>query len=155
MLSKIKRTDSTSPATINNSAQLPKKGLIPSVIAQDMNILGNLITDGPVDFGGSLNGNVNCHTLTLRASGVITGEVHAETAHIYGRVKGIVRARNVHLYSTCHIEGVIMHEALSVEDGAFIDGNFKRTDKTPGPDSVLDNDGTNIDMLENLRLITA
>lgn len=136
--------------------QPPKKGMIPSVIAQDMNILGNIITDGPVDFAGSLNGNMNCHTLTLRAAGVITGEIHADTVFIYGRVKGIIRARNVHLFASCHIEGVIMHEALSVEDGAFIDGNFKRTDKAPGLDSMMEHTETgNVDMLENLRLITA
>lgn len=134
----------------------PKKPGIPSIIANDMNILGNIISDGPIDLAGTLSGNVHCHTLTLREKGSITGEIFADSVFIYGRVKGIIHARSVHLYSTCHIEGIIMHEALSIEDGAFIDGNCKRTDKAPSLESMLEKDeGKTIDMLENLRLITA
>jgi len=106
-----------------------KKQVIPSIIAADMNVLGNIVSDGPVDFAGSLNGNIRCQALTIRATGTITGEIQADSMFIYGRVKGMLRAREVHLFSTCHIEGIIMHEAISIEDGAFIDGSCKRTDK--------------------------
>ena len=67
----------------------------------------------------------------------------------------MVRARDVHLHASCHIEGIIMHEAISIEDGAFIDGTCKRTDKLPGHDNMESGGSEPIDLLENLRLITA
>lgn len=114
----------------NNKDKLPSvSGHSPSIIAQDMRVIGNILSEGVVDFAGTLDGNVRCHTFTLRPQGVANGEIVAEAAHVYGKVKGMIRARQVHLYSSAHVEGVIMHESLSIEDGAYIDGKFKRADK--------------------------
>lgn len=101
----------------------------PTIIAQDIHVLGNIISDGVVDFAGTIDGNMRCNILTLRPQAVANGEIAADTVHIYGKVKGLVRARHVHLYSSSHIEGIIMHESLSIEDGAYIDGKCKRSDK--------------------------
>ncbi|MEJ0009311.1 MAG: polymer-forming cytoskeletal protein [Alphaproteobacteria bacterium] len=72
------------------------------------------------------------------------------------------------LYSTARVNGTIMHEALSIEDGAFIDGKLKRTDRisleddqrrlsAPTLESHNDNDEPASEaerlVLENLRLI--
>lgn len=101
----------------------------PTIIAQDIRVLGNILSDGTVDFAGTVDGNVRAGSFTLRPQGVVNGEIAADIAHIYGRVNGMIRARHVHIYSSSHIEGVIMHESLSIEDGAYIDGKFKRMDK--------------------------
>lgn len=102
---------------------------IPSVISEDMNILGNIISDGYIDINGNVEGNVKCKSVTVRERGYIRGDVVAETVNIYGEVDGLIKAKNVHLFSTCKIAGVIMHESMSVEDGAFIDGQCKRMDR--------------------------
>jgi cytoskeletal protein CcmA (bactofilin family) len=81
--------------------------------------------------------------------------------HIYGQVKGLVKARDVHLYASCKVEGTIMHELLSIEDGAFVDGKFKRTDKAIGERNrdadeapLMEEDEASINLLQNLRLIS-
>ena len=38
----------------------------PSLISRDMNILGNLITDGTVDIDGRIEGNVRASHITIR-----------------------------------------------------------------------------------------
>lgn len=101
----------------------------PTIIAQELHVLGNIVSEGVVDFAGTIDGNVRCKSFTLRPQGVVNGEISAEAVHLYGKVKGLVRAKHVHLYSSSHIEGVIMHESLSIEDGAYIDGKCKRSDK--------------------------
>jgi cytoskeletal protein CcmA (bactofilin family) len=81
-------------------------------------------------------------------------------------VRGLIRATSVHLYSSCRVEGVIMHQSLTVEDGAFIDAKFKRLgensmhgqEKTDSDSSSLsgDDDGNGViesKPLNNLRLI--
>jgi cytoskeletal protein CcmA (bactofilin family) len=110
-------------ANSNNTA--PKKGT-PSILSADMHILGNLVSEGAIDIDGSIEGNVKGNQITVRAQGKITGDITAEVVHVYGQVRGLIRAHAVHLYASSHVEGVIMYHSLTVEDGAFVDGKFKR-----------------------------
>jgi hypothetical protein len=45
---------------------------------------------------------------------------------------GRIRARRVLLAATAHVEGDILHEALSVEAGAFFEGNCRHSDNPMG-----------------------
>lgn len=115
---------------------LGKKGMQPSVIAADLNVLGNIISDGVLDIDGKIDGNVRCHTASIRSNGRVHGDIAADIVHVYGTVEGTIKAKAVMLYNTAKVVGTIMHESLSIEDGAFVDGKFKRTDKV-----FLDEDG--------------
>jgi cytoskeletal protein CcmA (bactofilin family) len=123
MLWKNKKSDAGSPTRGREKS--------PSIIAADLHVLGNITSEGQLDFAGSINGNIQCQTLTVRAQGVVNGEVVADTVIVYGRINGLIRARHVHLHSTSHIEGIVMHESITIEDGAYIDGKCKRSDKLP------------------------
>lgn len=149
------RKTNPSPATGKPAAAPTRRDAIPSIITKDINLLGNLVSEGAVDFDGMLNGNIRCATLTLRANGCVNGEVTAETVFIYGRVKGLIRARTVQLYARCHVEGIIMHEVIAIEDGAYVDGKFKRTDRTQTIEEASeDEDSGELRILENIRLIS-
>lgn len=150
-----------------------KHVLVPSVISADMHLIGNVISpEGALDIDGQINGNVRCHTVSLRENGKVVGDIVAEQIYIYGIVEGTVKARSVTLYSTARVTGSIMHENLSIEDGAFVDGKFKRTDRIADEElfakrieqssSIFTNDNDNdngdaseaeLIVLENLRLI--
>lgn len=139
---------------------------IPSLISADLHILGNIISDGLVDIDGSVEGNVKAGQVTIRPNGRVVGDVVAETVHVYGKVRGLIRAQMVYLYSSCHIEGVIMYKSMTVEDGAFVDGKCKRIqDKVMGSgDSPsmprleiadMSDDYDSEPMGKNLRLISS
>ncbi|MDX1974581.1 MAG: polymer-forming cytoskeletal protein [Rickettsiales bacterium] len=136
-----------------------KRETIPSIMAQDVSVLGNIVSDGVLDFDGTIDGNIRCKALTVRGRASIKGEVIADTIHVYGKINGLVRARSVHLYATARIEGIIMHENLTIEDGAFIDGKLKRTDKISDGSSdstlIYNEPDSSVNVLENLRLISA
>lgn len=100
-----------------------------SVISEDLNILGNLISEGYIDINGHIEGNVKCDSLTIRPEGSVKGDIFVNHIHVHGQVSGIIKARSVHLASTAQVRGVIIHETMSVEDGAFIDGQCKRTER--------------------------
>jgi cytoskeletal protein CcmA (bactofilin family) len=114
-----------------------KSGNIPSIISSDMKILGNIISDGVVDIDGVVEGNVKCHTATVRNNGHIKGDVIAESVQVYGKIQGLIKARNVHFFNGCRAEGVIMHESITIEDGAFVDGRFKRSEKLELDDEAI------------------
>lgn len=131
----------------------------PSVVSADMHILGNLMSDGVVDIDGHIEGNVKCGQVTIRPNGKVQGDVVADMVQIYGEVKGLVKAKHVYLFASCRVEGTIMHETISIEDGAFVDGKFKRTDKIfiedeHMPTAEIEEDDSDVNMLENLRLIS-
>lgn len=159
MFGKSKTTNTSQTANTSHTAASVKKSP-PSVISSDMNILGNIISDGFLDIDGRIEGNVKCHSTTIREHGVVKGDVVAEHIHIYGEVEGLVKATTVSLYASARVTGVIMHESLSIEDGAFVDGKFKRTDKVFIDDDLSDhieNESNRFEdgnVLDNLRLIS-
>ena len=122
----------------------------PTVVAADVNLLGNVISEGTLDVDGRVEGNIKCKSMTLRKNGAVIGDIVADSIHVYGRVKGLIKAKDVHLYSSAHVEGVIMHESLSIEDGAFVDGQFKRAEMSKESDIIAD---AEMDILQNLKLI--
>jgi cytoskeletal protein CcmA (bactofilin family) len=162
---------STSASGSKHGAVPPRKGVVPSVISADMHVLGNIISSGLLDIDGQIDGNVKCQTASVRPNGRVRGDIQADVIHIHGIVEGLVKARSVSLYAGAKVQGTIMHESLSIEDGAFVDGKFKRTDNVfieedtavaqlPSLDTVFGNDNSEpstdeeMKMLENLRLIS-
>lgn len=112
----------------SNTEKVMKEG-VPSIIAQSLNILGNLVSEGAIEVEGAVNGNVQCVMLTIHKNGHINGDIAAETVFISGKVEGTIKARNVRLSEHSHVEGTIIYEMLSVEDGAFINGECRNIEK--------------------------
>ncbi len=125
----------------------------PTIIASDMHLLGNIISDGALDIDGNIEGNVTCKSIVIRRHGIILGDVIADSVHVYGTVRGLIRAHEVNLYATCKVEGVIMHASLTIEDGAFVDGQFKRIDQFSGTTQSDDSD-EEYEVFRNLKLIS-
>ena len=150
-----KKAETHTPSSSSKAVvPMPSKDTVPSVISHDMNILGNLISDGYVDIDGRIEGNVKCVALTVREKGMIKGDIIAEKVKVCGEVSGLIKARFVHLACTAKVRGVIMHESLSVDDGAFIDGQCKRMDrKAETVKKLQEQDESPEEAIDNLRLI--
>lgn len=102
---------------------------VPSLLSADLHVLGNMICEGALDVNSSVSGNITCCSLTLRENAKINGDITADILHVYGQITGIIKARFVHLHKGCKVEGIVMHESLIIDDGAYIDGKCKRTDR--------------------------
>lgn len=143
----------------SREAPSASKKTSPTVIASDVNMLGNLISDGVIDFDGKLDGNIQCRTLHVRQNAVINGEVTADEIFIHGTVKGTMNVRSVTLHANAYVDGVVMHETIAIEDGATMDGKLKKTNK-PEPSS-FDPDHEPVEpispakLMENIRLIAS
>lgn len=104
-------------------------GEIPSIIAADLKIVGNLICGGSIEIEGEVEGNITCGHVTIRRTGTINGDVVADNIYIDGEVNGLVKGINITISDSGRVTGIIMYESLSVKDGAFIDGQCKSSDK--------------------------
>jgi cytoskeletal protein CcmA (bactofilin family) len=98
---------------------------VPSIIAADLKVIGNLICSGSIEIEGEIEGNVTCGSATIRRTGSVRGDVAANTIHIDGEINGLVKGKSVVLSESGKVTGVIMYETLSIKDGAFIDGQCK------------------------------
>ena len=123
------RRSTNKPPKAPVAAATNRKAMNPSVIASNMSVLGNIISDGILDIDGQVDGNVRGHIVTVRPEGRIRGDVMAEEVYVHGTIDGLIKANAVTLYATAHVTGTVMHESLTVEDGAAIDGKLKRTER--------------------------
>ena len=99
----------------------------PSIISDDLVVIGTLTSTGDIQIDGRVDGDVRSGSVTIGEKANFEGEIVAEECIIRGRVQGIVRARKVQLSGTCHMEGTILHEVLAVEVGAFFEGNCRHS----------------------------
>ncbi len=110
----------------------------PSLISTDLEIAGNLSTSGEVQLDGTVAGDVNCGKLVIGEKASITGQIEADEVMVRGRVTGRIKARDVRLAKTAHVNGDIWHDSLAIEAGAFLDGHCKRNDASPVSEAVSD-----------------
>jgi len=101
----------------------------PSLISANLQIVGNLRSQGEVQIDGTVDGDVAANALTIGERATINGEIVADDVVVRGRVNGRIRARKVQLAKSAHVVGDIWHELLSIDSGAFVEGHCKRTDK--------------------------
>ena len=101
-----------------------------SVVDACLVITGNLQSDRDVQVDGEINGDVRCSLLVVSKDATINGNVTAEEVVVRGKVKGIIRADQVVLQETAHVESEIFHKSLIIEQGARFDGQSHRTSQT-------------------------
>ncbi len=123
MFSKSKKEPANKPA-----AQVSRKPGAPSIIGADISIVGDLNSEGEgeVQVDGFIDGDIRTKTLLIGESATVKGEIVGDTVRIYGRFTGQIKARAVTLAKGARVVGDILHEKLSIENGAFLDGHCKR-----------------------------
>ena len=119
---------STNENAINRKIEIISANLksMPSIVARDLKIEGNLNSEGLVEVEGHIKGIVNCAHLIIREEGFVEGKIIAESLSIRGKFDGEISAKNINISAKADIKGVIEYEFLCVEDGASIDGQFKQ-----------------------------
>jgi cytoskeletal protein CcmA (bactofilin family) len=128
MFSKTKEAETAlTPQSAAAPKRAPRNGSS-SVISAELIVRGTLISAGDVQVDGKVDGDIRASGLVIGEKAIIVGDVYADEATVRGRVEGSIRARKVQLCATCHVEGNILHEALSVETGAYFEGNCRHTD---------------------------
>ncbi|NQW10578.1 MAG: polymer-forming cytoskeletal protein [Alphaproteobacteria bacterium] len=102
-----------------------QKPVAPSIISADLSINGNLTSDGDIQVDGTVEGDIVSKKLTVSSSATVRGAVEAETVVISGAVTGQIKARHVTLLNTARVIADVVQERLSIEPGAFFEGNCR------------------------------
>jgi cytoskeletal protein CcmA (bactofilin family) len=121
----------------NSFRKTPASPKVASLIAADTTIDGGVSGDTELHVDGVIRGDVGVARLSIGESGSIEGAIQAETVEARGRVVGSITAKQVRLYASCHIDGDITHEQLTMEAGAFFQGRSLKFQRTSTPVAAI------------------
>jgi len=102
-----------------------------SLISPNLTITGNLSTQGDLQIDGTVEGNIQCHSLTLGASAKVKGHISATEVLIRGALIGDIEAQTVTLSKTARVTGDILHQTVSIEPGATLEGRIAGRSRIP------------------------
>ena len=98
------------------------KTKLPTIIGEDAQFSGNIISSGEVQVDGQVIGDVHATTLKVHKNATIKGDITAGTIELYGEIIGNVHTRTIHMLEGSRIEGDVLHQDITIETGAFING---------------------------------
>ena len=104
-----------------------------SMIGSDVTIVGNVTASADLHVDGRIEGDIACASLVQGETSEIEGAVEAETARLSGRVDGSISARELVILKTARIAGDVSYDALTIEQGAQVEGRFAH--RTKGSDA--------------------
>ena len=100
-----------------------------TVLHDGIVIKGDWRSDGIVEFGGNIIGDLTVDVLIVTGTGNVEGNVRARSVTIEGRLNGTIAAINVTLASTAFISGEIVAEQIQINSGANVEGKLHATGK--------------------------
>ena len=106
-----------------------------SVFGADIRIKGDVHASADLHIDGTVEGDVSCTSLVQGESGEIVGAVKAESARLSGTVRGTINVRELVVLKSARIQGDVHYDALTIEQGAQVDGRF--APRAVGEDSAV------------------
>jgi cytoskeletal protein CcmA (bactofilin family) len=117
------------PATYAAKSPGPRaRKMVPSIIGEDLKIIGNVASKGEIQIDGEIQGDIRCSSLLLSDKAQVRGSVVAEDIVVRGHVVGSIRGLRITLQAPSHVEGDIFHQSLAIEQGAYFEGKSRRSD---------------------------
>ena len=118
---------SKKPAEFRESqpvARAPVSGSTFSVIGSDVVIKGDITATVDLHVDGRIEGDIQCASLVQGEGSHVEGAIVAETARLAGSVSGSITARELVVLRTAKIHGDVHYDALTIEQGAEVEGRF-------------------------------
>lgn len=115
-----------------------------SVIGADITIKGDVSATSDLHIDGRVEGDIQCTSLVQGEASTIRGSIEAESARLAGTINGSITARELVVLQTARIEGDVHYEALTIEQGASVEGHFGMRSKKDAPIKSTVRDGKKV-----------
>ena len=116
-----------SPMGQRLNGSLPEKPT--SILGPDISISGQqlvLKTKGSLLIQGQIQGDVHGEAVTVDHGANVTGVITARIIAIQGGVKGALKGSTVILHENSTVDANIVHQKLSIAEGAQFEGSVQR-----------------------------
>lgn len=95
-----------------------------SFLAEGSEVKGEISCNTQLQLDGVVHGKVNATHLVIGLSGKVFGNIEAEKVEIKGLVEGDITAEQVIIEKTANVHGNVIHDTLSMEAGAVVEGSL-------------------------------
>ena len=95
-------------------------------IPRDTRITGSIETRHKIRLEGQVYGPLTALEVVVENEATVEGEISATDIILRGRVKGSLRAKNVHLFASGEVDGDMVVSSMVIEEGARCLGNIKQ-----------------------------
>ena len=98
------------------------------MIGEGVTINGDIKSDNEVLIKGSVEGNIECNSITIESSGNIKGKIKAENMTVKGKVEGEININNLlEIKSKGNASGKIFYGGIQIDEEGKLAGeiNFK------------------------------
>ena len=95
-----------------------------SVLHDGIVIKGDWQSDGIVEFGGAITGDLTVDVLIVTSTGTVEGNVRARSVTVEGQLDGTIAAIDVTLSPTAIVRGEIEVERIQIDFGAQVEGRL-------------------------------
>ncbi len=104
-----------------------------SVFGADTAIKGDVHASADLHIDGRIEGDVTCTALVQGESSEVVGAITAVSARLSGIVRGSISAGELVILKSARIFGDVHYDALTIEQGAQVDGRFAHRDAGSAP----------------------
>lgn len=118
-------TDDFIPAKSSTKGPVQRR----SILHDSIVIKGDWHSDGIVEFGGAITGDLTVDVLIVKGTGKVEGNVRARSVTVEGHLNGTIAAVDVILASTAVVTGEVVAEKIRIDFGANVEGRLKATAK--------------------------
>ena len=101
------------------------------MIGEGVTITGTIKANSKVTIQGTVDGDIECNSITISKSGNVKGKIKTDTITVEGKAEGEVNADDVlNIKSTGHVSGKVFYGEIQIEEGGKISGeiNFRNKD---------------------------
>ncbi len=96
-----------------------------SRISSALKVTGQLESDEDIQIDGHIEGDIKARKVIIGAGATVKGTVSGDEVEVSGTVTGKVEAASVTLSKSARMSGDVVHKALQIEKGAYIDGHCR------------------------------
>ena len=96
-----------------------------SRISSALKVTGQLESEEDIQIDGHIEGDIKARRVIIGAGATVKGTVSGDDVEVSGTVTGKVEAASVTLSKSARMSGDVVHKALQIEKGAYIDGHCR------------------------------
>ena len=100
------------------------------LIGESVIITGTVKAENEVTIQGSIDGDVDCHSVLVTKTGNIKGKLKAENIKVEGKVEGEININGLlHIHSSGSVNGKVFYGNIQIEEGGKLLGEINQRDK--------------------------
>ena len=100
------------------------------MIGEGVTITGTIKANNEVTIQGTIDGDIECNSVTINKSGNIKGKIKTDTMIVEGKAEGDMNVNAVlNIKSEGHVSGKVFYGEIQIDEGGKLSGEINHRDK--------------------------